>query len=306
VVATSLAEYRPGVGSVVLTDGLPAGDLAARLDLQALMEHVGPLFELGLQQVTSAPAPGLEGLAGKLAETLRTAGASAESVDLALTLEDGEVDFSMAYVAAPDSELDGLLPEGAGSLYDLAHCAGGDDTMSTLVTIDTNTMQQRLMPLFTQTLDSAVASGQLDGAMQKVLLEWGALLPLLGDSVVISTAGGSESLNATYFCRPPDRDVFRESLEAVLASLDRNLPGLGVTGPREEGSLEIAYDLKIVTEGPQASKDLARLFPSGKAALRLASRREITVAIERTSRQVRRADATSPSRGIVPQPRRQR
>jgi hypothetical protein len=278
VVATNLDEYRPGLGSAELTTGLPEGQIAGRLDAQALMQRFGPLFEMGLQQMLAVPGPGLEGLQETWAQALLEAARAAESLDFALQLEGGEVDCSLAFVALPDSQLDGLLPAGSGNLRDLARCLEEDDMVSMLVAIDSETFQKQLLPLYIKVLDAAVAEGQLQADQQAAILEWGSFWPLLGDSIVTSV-NADAGFDATYYFQPPDAENFRTTLEALLRSLANHVPSLQVTGP-EQGAAETTYRVEFegaVAGDPQLGETLKGLFPSGTLTLRLAERRGISV-----------------------------
>ena len=277
VVATNLDEYRPGLGSADLTTSLPEGQIAGRVDAQALMQRFGPLLEMGLQQMVPAPGPGLEGLQATWANALLRAARAAESLDFAVGLEGGEVDFSLAFVALPDSQLDGLLPAGSGNLHDLARCLEEDDMVSMLIAIDSQTFQKQLMPLYAKLLDVAVAEGELETAEQAVILEWGSFWPLLGDSIVTSVKADG-GFGATYYFQPPDVASFRASLEASLRSLSDHIPSVQVSGP-EQGAVETTYrvDFGNAVAGEGTRELFAGLFPSGTLTLRLAERRGISV-----------------------------
>lgn len=278
VVATNLVEYRPGLGSAELTTSLPAGQIAGRVDAQTLMQRFGPMLETGLEQMVVVPGPGLEGMQETWTKILLKAAHAAESLDFALQLEGGEVDCSLAFVALPDSELDGLLPAGSGNLRDLARCLEEDDMLSMLVAIDSETFQKQLMPLYTKLLDVAVAEGELETAEQAAILEWGSFWPLLGDSIVTSV-DADEGFDATYYFQPPDVASFRSTLEILLRSLADHVPSLVLTGP-EQGAVETTYRVdfgRAVADDQQAHEFLAGLFPSGQVTLRVAERRGISV-----------------------------
>jgi hypothetical protein len=282
VVATNVDEYRPGLGSVMLTNDLPEGQIAGRVDARLLVERFGPMLEAGLGGMAlalPAPADAQQALQAALSKAAR----SAESVEFAINLENGEVDFSVAYVAAPDSELDKLWPAGSGKLGDLAHCLEDGDTLSMLVAVDGETLEKQWIPFYAKLLDAGVADGELLQAQQSALLEWGAFWPMFGDSVAASLRAAESGFTATYYFRPSDAAGFRERFGHLLASLPKHVPSLRVDGP-EQGSLETVYRLDFgALAGADAREALMGLFPSGSATVRIAERRGISViAVEST------------------------
>ena len=275
VVATTLDEYRPGLGSAGLTEDLPSAQLAARLDVATLTEHLGPIFETGLGQVANNSPSALRGAADRLSEVLATASESAESLDLALSFEEGELDVSIALVATSGSALDGLLPKGSSSLYDLAHCADGEDELALLVTVDSNTLQDELLPFYEEALDSAQVTAEEGEQALAMLREWGALMPLFGDSVVASVRNGDNGAELAWYCRPTDRQMLVDGLSVALGSLDRNFDELSVSGPETQGALSHSWALDF--DSDSAGGELAEAFPGGRAALRVGERRDVTV-----------------------------
>jgi hypothetical protein len=282
VVATNVDEYRPGLGAVMLTNDLPEGQIAGRVDARLLVERYGPMLEAGLGGMAlplPAPADAQQALRAALSKAAR----SAESVEFAINLENGEVDFSVAYVAAPDSELDKLWPAGSGKLGDLAHCLEDGDTLSMLVAVDGETLEKQWIPFYAKLLEAGVAEGELLQAQQSALLEWGAFWPMFGDSIAASVRAADSSFTATYYFRPSDAASFRERFGQLLESLPKHAPSLRIDGP-EQGSLETVYRLDFsALADNEAREALMRLFPSGSATVRIAERRGISViAVEST------------------------
>ena len=274
VVATTLDEYRPGLGSAELTTGLPDGQIAMRINLAEVMKQKAQEIQMGLGQLSSLSAGGFSAAGESFSDMATAAVESAESLDLAINLEDGEVDFSFKFAAAPDSRLDGFLPSGSGDLTELARCLEEDDTMSMMVTVDSSTVQEHLMPLWSGALDRAVAEGELDGMVQALMLEWGALWPLLGDSVVASVETG-DGVPATYVFQPASHEAFLKGFDAVVRSLPRNLPDLQVAGPEERAS-ETIYRIEYTGDDAGASA-LGPFASEGPMSLRIASMQNLSV-----------------------------
>jgi len=276
VVATTLEEYRPGLGAATLTEGLLEGRISARIDTQAAIEQLEPLIALALQPAESFAGPGLENARAALLAGLRAAQESAERIDLAVDLDAGELDLALELVANPDTELDGALTRGSGTLYDLARCIEDGDSAALLLTLDSASIQEQLLSFFSQALDTGAAGNELEASLHALALDLGALWPLFGESLATTFQPDGAGLQATFYFEPPDRETFMSTIDAVLRSLERDLPSLRITGP-VPGSVDTAYTLGFEGDAaPEARAALARWFPSGQLTLRIAERRGVT------------------------------
>jgi len=295
VVASTLPEYVPGSGESELTTDLPEGQIVVRVDVPVLLDGLGPMVTMGLSQMKSQvdlPADA-GGAANEIEREMRLAVVegvemairSAASLDLVLNQVGDEVDVSLAFVASEGSDLDGLLPAGSENLRDLARCVDEQAAFAVLASVDSATLTERVLPLWSRALDGAAAQeGGMEPLARQWLEEFSQLWPLCGDALVARGEVQNGGLSLAYYFRPDDHDAFVAKLMEAFASFGNGAPGLRIDGPAElPGEKSFVLSVAEAAEGinladiSRHEDSLRKLFGATEVLIRVAEHKGTTV-----------------------------
>jgi general secretion pathway protein G len=149
---------------------------------------------------------------------------SAETLDLALSMQGDRTDLSLAFTALEKSALADLGSKEKTGIDQLAKCLDPDAPFAVLLGMDIAAMAKRYQPL----LDSLMAMypESMRAPLTASMGSWKEIYPLLGTGLAISGELAPTGLRATCYFRPKDSKALLEQMSKVLK--DFKMPGVTV------------------------------------------------------------------------------
>ena len=212
---------RPATASP-LANTMPAGLAAVRVDVTKAEANLGVVIRSGIDvfqrqmaQQMEMVQSGFDGeamaeLYGDLGRVLLAAG---KTLDIAIDEKGGQLSMTAAYVAEPDSDLDGW----SSPPVDVSAFAGKLDAkagVTAVGTVDWAKIWPKTEPMLAALLD--IYPPPLRASMQRLMAVYQPLYARLGP-VMVTGIDFTDGLRADVHLAPPDAEALGKEIDALLA-----------------------------------------------------------------------------------------
>jgi len=226
-VAVSMgAEAKPGPAPAAIAQGLPEGEIVARLDVQRLVEHFRPMIDMGLGQMSAAmesvPPETTGGMDVKplmkaYADGIRSVLDSGQTLDFALRLDGNVLEISSALTAREGSALDGFGSKEKTDAKALARFLDAEAPVAMVLGMDQAKLIHRLQPL----IDASVAMypEPMRSSFQQIMGKADELSALIGSAMCVNGALESDGLRYAVYLKSPDAAKLVETYLAMMSGV---------------------------------------------------------------------------------------
>lgn len=228
---------KPGTTTAAIANGMPAGEISARIDLKRLVAHFRPMIDMGLSQMQMAMAAASQQAAGGMdvapilklyGEGLKEIVDSGEGLDLALRLDGTKCEIASTLTAQEKSALADLGSKDKTDVKAMARYLEAGSSMGFAVGMDPATFTKRFKSLIDASL--AVYPEPMRSDLQKAMVSLPELCAVMGNSMGASGRFSADGLRYSIYMRPKDPKKLVETYKTMLKAM----PSMSVGEPKEE------------------------------------------------------------------------
>ncbi|MFN0243370.1 MAG: hypothetical protein ACKVWV_10810 [Planctomycetota bacterium] len=225
-VVVSSAPITPAATPPAIALGLPAGEVACRIDMKRLVAHFRPLIDMGLAQAgplmaagaaQSAPGMDMAPMMDTYVSGLRSFLDSGETLDLALRLEGDRFEFATNFTALEKSALAEFGSKEKTDLRDLARLIDASAPVSVVIGMD----QAAMLKHFTPFLDAAINMypEASRASMKKAMDNWDELAAQTGPGFCVNADFTPTGMQQVVYMRPRDATKLLEAYKSMMTAM---------------------------------------------------------------------------------------
>lgn len=226
-----------------LTSDLPEGQAAARIDVGQLIQNFRPLIDGGMQEMTDQASEMSEMMAsggapfdiGKIMDAYidgaRMFLDSAQTLDLAIRVEDTEIETVIRLVSRDGSPMAKVDWGAKGSLANMARFVDTDASMNFLLGADIATLMEEFDPFISAILD-AYPEPLRDG-IKSFMPDVKEMYPLYGEGMAGSLDFDSAGMRMAFYVHSPKADELLRRQVELMDSLNESGMGIEYQGPEK-------------------------------------------------------------------------
>ncbi len=210
-------------GGAAIAATAPDSDIGLRIDLAALVARYRKDIDKGLDEMQEGVSggldnmpPGMEQLGGMfndIAAWVKDFVNSAETLDLGISVDGGNVEFAVGFIAKKGSKLDKPSHDHAGLAALAKHLPDGMP-VNALLSMDMGGMMELLQPLMEAGLESAPEDQREQ--QKAALAEMTEMYKLLGNNWAMALTMGDKGMQAVQIGDCKDGAAFVERFEKMF------------------------------------------------------------------------------------------
>jgi general secretion pathway protein G len=254
---TELPKYAVAEKPRSLAESLMPGVVSARLDLERIFEITRPMIEPMLEQgeeamasASSSAVPGLDtqALAKGYMDGFRTFMDSAETLDLAASMQGDRADISVAFTALEKSALAEFGSKEKSGVESLSKFLDPEASFSAVLGMDMASIAKKFEPILTSML--AAYPEPMRASFNASMASISQIYPLLGSGLATSFDFSPTGLRGTCYFHPKDPKAVIDLYTKIFKEM--KMPGVVIQGPDAITVDGLALTTFNVTADPKA------------------------------------------------------
>jgi hypothetical protein len=262
-VTVSMSPDTKPAAAAAIANGMPAGEIAARIDLKRLVAHFRPMIDMGLSQLQMAMAGASQQAPGGMdvgpilkmySEGIRSVVDSGETLDLALRLDGNRAEIASNLTAQEKSALAEFGSKEKTDVKSLARFLDSGSPITMAFGMDSAAMAKRVKPM----IDVACSAypEPLRSDFKKMMAGYDELAAQMGSAACGSGSVSASGMRFAIYMHPKDP----AKLVAAYKSMLKSTSSFKVSEPKDEmldgqpvTRMRVQVDSKVLADALEKS-----------------------------------------------------